>query len=87
MELVEWRSTGNFDCGSFILVPASRADIIRAKHTSISDQKKAASTYCVTCCPHASWGYLAKVLYHRGKAEKRAMKVFKAQLPKPKGIQ
>ena len=85
MELEEWDSTGRFYCGGWILVPERRADIIRRQHPSTNDQKKEAATYYVTCYPDASWGDLAWRLYQTG--EKKAIVVFKAQLPKSKGNQ
>ena len=85
MELEEWDSTGDFGCGTSILVPERRADVIRRQHPSTNDQKKEAATYYVTCPPFASWDHLARGLYQAG--EKRAGEIFKAQLPKPKGNQ
>lgn len=79
MELKEWRSTGHFTCGGVVLVPASRADIIRANYCSIRDQKDAAAAYFVAHSPFARWSYLAKGLYLGD--EKRAIHVFKALLP------
>ena len=81
MEVEEWKRTGpfTFTSGGYILVPESRADIIRRQCTSITDEKKEAATYYVTCHPSASWGKLAKRLYQAG--EKRAVEAFKAQLP------
>ena len=83
MELVEWSSTGEFQYGYMPLVSESRADIIRRQYPSTDDQKKEVAIYYVTCDPWASWGDLAKHLYLAG--EERAMQVFKALLPKPKG--
>ena len=85
MELEKWDSTGDFGCGFSILVPERRADIIRRQHPSTNGQKKEAATYYVTCYPNASWGHLARALYLA--EEKKAIVVFKAQLPKPKGNQ
>ena len=83
MELEEWESTGFFTCGIFILVSESRADIIRRQYPSTDDQKKEAATYYVTCYPWANWGCLAEHLYQA--EEKRAIEIFKRQIPKPKG--
>ena len=85
MELEKWSSTGYFDFGGYIIVSGSRADIIRRQYPSPNDQKKEAATYYVICDPDASWGKLAEDLYQAG--EKRAIEIFKRQLPKPRGNQ
>ena len=79
MELNEWRSTGHFTCGGVVLVPASRADIIRRNYSSIQNQKAAAALYFIAHSPFARWSYIAKGLYLDD--EKRAIETFKALLP------
>ena len=83
-ELEKWDSIGDFDIGNSIIVPASRADIIRKTQTQ-QEQKRQAAEYYVNINPDASWGYLARMIYWQD--EERAINVFKAQLPIPKGNQ
>ena len=83
-KLEKWESTGDFTIGGNVIVPASRADIIRRKHPYLNQKKKAAEYY-VNIHPFSSWHNLARFLYRA--EEERAINVFKAQLPIPKGNQ
>lgn len=84
-ELKEWNGFGSFKCAGATLVPSGRADLIRANHTSVQDQKEKAALYYATYTPHASWGNLAAGLYLSG--EERATEAFRVQLPKKTGNQ
>ena len=83
-ELQKWDSTGGFRIGIYYIVPPSRADIIRKTQTQ-QEQKRKAAEYYVTINPDASWGHLAGMIYLA--EEEKAINVFKAQLPIPKGNQ
>ena len=83
-ELEKWDSTGDFSIGDYRIVPSSRADIIR-KTQAQQEQKRKATEYYVNINPFSSWCHLAKVLYMA--YEEKAINVFKAQLPIPKGNQ
>ena len=84
VELEKWKSSGYFDIGDYRIVPSSRADIIR-KTQAQQEQKRKAAEYYVNINPEASWDDLAEIIYLAD--EERAINVFKAQLPIPKGNQ
>ena len=67
------------------IVPNARAEVICHQYRSDSDQRRQGASYYVNVTPRASWEHLAEGLYRF--AENSAIKVFKAQLPKPKGNQ
>ena len=87
--LEEWERTGHFTIGrciivpgSPIIVPVSRADIIRENCSHKGIRKKAAQYY-ININPFSNWGDLAEMLYTA--REERAINIFKAHLPIPKG--
>ena len=83
-ELEKRDSTGHLNIGIFTIVPPSRAYIIR-KTQAQQEQMRKAAEYYVNIHPDASWGHLARMIYRT--EEERAINVFKAQLPIPKGNQ
>ena len=80
--LQKWKRTGHFTIGIYYIVPESRADIIR-ENSSHKDIRKKAAEYYINIYPFSNWGDLAKMVYQA--REERAINIFKAHLPIPKG--
>ena len=86
MNMRDWKEMAiYYSSGSthHIIVPDARAKVICHQYQSDSDQRRQGASYYVNVIPWASWEHLAEDLYEFG--ENSAIKVFKAQLPKPKG--